>query len=349
MPAPKALAAWLQRQWWQPQPSLAARCLQPLSWLYGGLLRRQRRRARVAQPSPVPVVVVGNLVVGGAGKTPVVIALVQGLQALGWQPGVVSRGYGRQDDALRPVQVQDPAQLVGDEPLLIHRRTGVPVWVGRQRAEAAQALCAAHPQVDVIVSDDGLQHRALARAAELLLFDERGIGNGLLLPAGPLREPLPHTVQPWQRVLASGARPAPLQPALPLQRRLGQAWPLQAWWAGDASACLPLASLRGRRLLALAGIATPERFFTMLREQGLDIEPCPQADHADYSTLPWPAATQEVVVTEKDAVKLPPQAVGAARVWVLGLDLDLPQAWVQDLAQLLAATPRPRPEAGLQA
>lgn len=320
-----------------------ARSLQPLAALYGWLLQRQRERQGSAATSPVPVLVVGNLVVGGAGKTPVVIALVQALQQLGWQPGVVSRGYGRSEDGLHAVQPQDPAALSGDEPLLIRRRTGVPVWVGRQRAAAAQALCAAHPEVNVIVSDDGLQHRALARAAELLVFDERGVGNGLLLPAGPLREPLPQRLQPWQRVLVSGTRPAPLQPALQLQRRLGAAWPLQAWWAGQASACVPLHALRGRRLLAVAGIAAPQKFFAMLLEQGLEIEPCPQPDHARYDTLPWPAGTREVLVTEKDAVKLLPQAVGEVRVWVLGLDLELPLPWVQDLSRLLQPAARPGP------
>lgn len=349
MPAPARLQALLLRHWWRAQPSALARGLQPLALLYGAALRWQRRRAPAPQPTPVPVVVVGNLVVGGAGKTPVVIALVQALRAQGWQPGVVSRGYGRQpagpSDDVRPVRHGSTASEVGDEPLLIQRRTGVPVWVGRQRAAAVRALCAAHPQVDVVVSDDGLQHPALARVAEVLVFDERGAGNGLLLPAGPLREPLPRQPAPWQRVLVAGSPHAPLQPALAVQRRLGPAWPLAAWWAGDASQCQALAQLRGRPLLAVAGLGAPEKFFGMLEAAGLQITRLPQPDHAPYTTLPWPPGTAEVVLTEKDAIKLPPQAVGGTRVWVLGLDLVLPAAWVHDLCTLLPARPTQPPTA----
>jgi tetraacyldisaccharide 4'-kinase len=239
------------------------------------------------------------------------------------------------------VSAGSTAATVGDEPLLIWRRTGVPVWVGRDRAAALRALCTAHPEVDIVLSDDGLQHRALGRVAEVLVFDERGAGNGLLLPAGPLREPLPPALAPWQRVVFAGARPPPLQPATPLQRRLGMAWPLDAWWAGDASACQPLAVLQGRPLLAVAGLGEPEKFFAMLEAAGLAITRSPQPDHAPYARLPWPAGTAEVVLTEKDAVKLPPQRVAGTRVWVLGLDLDMPGTWVDDLLALLP--PRPAP------
>lgn len=353
MPWPLRLAHWtealLARHWWQPQPTALARLLQPLAALHGALLRRHQAKHQhqhqhqarhpAPAPTPVPVVVVGNVVVGGAGKTPVVIALVQGLRAAGWRPGVISRGYGRRNEngnpAVREVQPGSTAEEVGDEPLLIYRRTGVPVAVARDRAAAAHHLCQRHPELDLIIADDGLQHLGLARAAEVLVFDDRGVGNGLLLPAGPLRQPLPALVLPHMRVLTSSACPAPLQPALQVHRQLGPAWPLAAWWQGDRQQQQPLQALRGRRLLALAGLASPEKFFSMLEAAGLQIDRLPQPDHAAYPQPPWPAGTADVVTTEKDAVKLPPEWAESTRVWVVGLDLALPAEWVDDLSRHL--------------
>ena len=150
-----ALQAWWLRQLWQAKPTLWAQLLRPLAWLYGRLWVWHQRRQPLPEPTPVPVVVVGNFVLGGAGKTPVVMALVQALLAAGKHPGVVSRGYGRAGNAVSEVQMGSLPGEVGDEPLLIRRRTRVPVWVGRQRLAAARALCARHPEVDVLVYDDG--------------------------------------------------------------------------------------------------------------------------------------------------------------------------------------------------
>ena len=340
-----AAEALLVRHWWRARPSGLSRALLPLAWLYRALAQRQRRRAPLPGRPPVPVVVVGNLVAGGAGKTPTVIALVQALRAAGRQPGVISRGYGREGAGVREVGADDGAAEVGDEPLLIHRRTAVPVWVGRDRSAAARALCAAHRGVDVLVADDGLQHAALWRDAELVVFDARGTGNGLLLPAGPLREPLPQHLAPRARVLyTDGVASTPLPGGL-AQRRIALAWPLAAWRRGDAAAALPLADLRGRRLLAVAGLAAPQKFFAMLQAQGLDIARLPLPDHHDYATLPWPLSTTDVVTTEKDAVKLDPSQLGATRVWVVPLDLALPAGLVEELLALLplpaAAPPLP--------
>src|SRR5512139_1410138 len=182
---------------WQRRSPLAW-ALWPLSLLMRVLVRLRQglylsgflRR----QPVPVPVIVVGNVVAGGAGKTPVVMALVQHLQAHGLHPGVISRGYGRSTRDCREVREDSPVGEVGDEPALIRRHTGAPVFVARRRIEAAHALLQAYPQTDVLVSDDGLQHYALARDIEICVFDDRGAGNGLLLPAGPLREPWPRYV-----------------------------------------------------------------------------------------------------------------------------------------------------------
>lgn len=323
------LEALLQRHWWQPRRTWLAQALRPLSGLYRLLAGRAARRP--AQPSPVPVIVVGNLVAGGAGKTPTVIALVQALRDAGRVPGVISRGHGGAGDGVRAVGAFDAAADAGDEPALIRRRTGVPVWVGRDRPAAARALCAANPEVDVLVSDDGLQHAPLARAAELVVFDERGIGNGLLLPAGPLREALPAAWPPCRRVLYNAPRPSTPVPGALAERRLADALDLAHWHANRRAEAVPLAALRGRPLLAAAGIAAPERFFGMLEAEGLTIERLALPDHHGYDTLPWPPATPDVVVTEKDAVKLDPHAMGGTRVWVVGLDFALPSALVADL------------------
>ena len=332
------IEALLTRHWWRSRPTLLSQLLAPLATLYGALAARQRRRA-VPQRAPVPLLVVGNVVAGGGGKTPTVMALVAAMQAAGRKPGVISRGFGRQGAAVIEVTAHSAAQAVGDEPLLIHRRSRVPVWVGRNRHAAAMALCARHPEVDLLIADDGLQHHALARDVELLVFDQRGAGNGLLLPAGPLREPMPLTLAPQQRVLYTGGHPSTALPGAVATRRLTLAWPLAAWHAGDARQAVPLSALRGRRMLAAAGLAAPQKFFTMLQAAGLNIKRLPLPDHFDYATLPWPSATAEVVVTEKDAVKLDVKRLGDTKLWVLPLDLVLPDALVADLLTLLKRRP----------
>lgn len=331
-------AALLERHWWLQPRSALSLSLQPLSWLYGRLAAGRRRHAR-AQRAPVAVLVVGNIVAGGAGKTPTVIALVQALLEAGHRPAVLSRGYGRESKQVHAVSSTDDATTAGDEPLLIQRRTGVPVWVGPNRVAVARSLCKQHPQVDVLVSDDGLQHHALARDVEVLVFDERGVGNGALLPAGPLREPLPKTLQSRQWVLyTNGQASTPLSGALAL-RHLGDAWPLAAWQRRDVSQCVPLSALQGRQLLAVAGLAAPEKFFGMLQGQGLQIQPMPLPDHHAYKSLPWPPGTPEVITTEKDAVKLQPGRVGSTVVWVVPLDLQLPAGFVGGLTDLLFPAP----------
>ena len=337
-----ALEAFFRGVWWAPRPTAAATLLRPLAALYGLLWQRRVQTAPAAVDLPVPVLVVGNLIVGGAGKTPTVIAVVAGLRQRGWTPGIVSRGHGGRDDA--PALAVTPgaaASAVGDEPLLLARRTGAPVVVGRDRVAAARQLLRDHPRVDVIVADDGLQHLPLPRQAELVVFDERGLGNGLLLPAGPLREPVP---QPWpagRHVLYTNGAPSTPLPGHGARRTLGLAWPLEAWRAGRAQAAVPLATLRDRPLLAAAGLAAPEKFFGMLRDAGLRFEALPLPDHHPFDTLPWAAQGPDVVVTEKDAVKLPPARPGERAVWVLPLDLAVPEALLDALdAQLGRAHPR---------
>jgi tetraacyldisaccharide 4'-kinase len=336
----------LMASWFRPPPGAVAGLLRPLAALYALLQRRDRRRreqaaARLPQPA-VPVIVVGNLVPGGAGKTPTTIAIVQALQDAGWRPGVVSRGHGRHGRGIESVDARSAARSVGDEPLLIRRRTGVPVLVGPDRRAAALQLLQTWPEVDVVVADDALQHRQLRRDVEVLVFDERGIGNGLLLPAGPLREPLPAAPGPSMLVLYNHDRPSTAWPGAITRRRLTGAWLLQRWLAGAGEPPRPLELLQGRPLLAMAGIAVPERFFTALEAAGLRIERLPLADHHAYAGAPpWPAATREVVTTEKDAVKLARWADGDVVIWVVGLDLKLPADFMAALQARLARARAP--------
>lgn len=337
------LAGWLQRHWWTAPPTPVARVLAPLSWVYRVLATLQRRDAqRRRWRARCPVLVVGNLVAGGAGKTPTVIALVQALRAAGWHPGVVSRGYGRATHGLHEVDAATPAAAVGDEPWLIHRRTLTPVVVAERRTEAARELLRRHPEVDLLIADDGLQHHALARDAEVWVFDERGVGNGMLLPAGPLRQPLPQALPPQAVVLYNAPRPStPLRGAL-ARRTLAGAALLADWQRGAAMDMAALKALAGRPIPAVAGIGAPGRFFDMLRDAGLTIEPLPLPDHARLDVAPWRAGTPDVVCTEKDAAKLVALPVGATRVWVVGLDFRLPQSLVAAVQRRLRNARRRR-------
>jgi len=289
------LRAWTRR-------GALAWLLWPVSLIFRtlGAGRRALYRAglckaqRVGTPLPV-VVVVGNVVAGGAGKTPVVIALVRHWQARGLTVGVISRGYGRRTTGCREVRAGSLALEVGDEPVLIRRATGATVFVAARRVEAARALLAACPACQVIVSDDGLQHYALERDIEICVFDDRGTGNGFLLPAGPLREPWPRRVD---LVLHTGSTPA--FAGFTARRALAE----------FAVRCngtrVPLAQLRGESLIAVAAIARPTNFFDMLRERGLTLaDTIALPDHYDFDSFMVNMGKGETLIcTEKDAFKL---------------------------------------------
>ena len=320
-------SAWRQRGW-------LALALWPLSLPYRALvaLRRTLYRWGVLRSErlPVPVIVVGNVIAGGAGKTPVTLALVRHLQATGWQPGVISRGYGRSSDGCREVLPASTASDVGDEPLLIARAAGVPVFVARRRAQAGRALLAAHPATDVIVCDDGLQHLALARTVEICVFNDEGVGNGFLLPAGPLREAWPRTVD---AVLHTAPQP-PRGTRAPAFRLVRQLAPCGIDAQGRQ---VPLTRLQGQALHAVAAIARPEEFFAMLRARGLTLAHCEALpDHYDFDS--WqrlPDKGKTLICTEKDAVKLWPTHPGALAV---PLHLSLPsEFWAQLDASLSSA------------
>lgn len=315
----------LQRTWWAPKPTPLARALGPLAALYRALAWGHKALSQPVQVG-LPVVVVGNLIVGGAGKTPTVMAVVQLLRAFGWVPGVVSRGYGRMGEDGRSIEVtrDTSASACGDEPLLIHLRTGAPVVVARDRVAAARALRQTHPQVTIIVSDDGLQHHRLARDAEVIVFDARGAGNGLLLPAGPLREPLRAAPNDASLVLYNAGAPTTPLPGWISRRSLAGLVPLAQWWQGQPAAHAAWQEVALRGVLAVAGIASPEPFFEMLRAHGLAIVPRPLPDHYDFAHLPWREDTGDVVLTEKDAVKLRPERLAGSvvRVWVAPLNFE---------------------------
>ncbi|MBI3345655.1 MAG: tetraacyldisaccharide 4'-kinase [Burkholderiales bacterium] len=325
-PSPRrpTLADRLQGEWLTGGPLSAA--LLPLSGLYRALLAVRRLAYRLGlkrtESLPVPVVVVGNWIVGGAGKTPATLALLTLLAARGLRAGVVSRGYGREGDGVRLVTRFSTAREVGDEPLLIHLRSAVPVAVGSDRVAAARALLAAEPGLQLLVSDDGLQHWRLPRALSVLVFDERGLGNGRLLPAGPLRQP-PTGPAPDQLVVYNAPAASTALPGFVAERRLAGAVSLADWWAGEPADMATLLALRNRPgLLAVAGVARPQRFFDMLAGLGVQLDTLALPDHADFAELPWPADAAGIVLTEKDAVKLPPERVGSLPVWVVALDFS---------------------------
>lgn len=288
-------SVWMRR-------GLLAWLLWPIALLFGALaaLRRGMYRAGwfKVQRVPVPVVVVGNVVVGGAGKTPAVMALVRHLQARGLQVGVISRGYGRHATGCREVHDDSLISDVGDEPALIRHLTLAPVFVAARRLDAARALLARYPDTQIIVCDDGLQHLSLQRDLEICVFDDRGIGNGWLLPAGPLREPWPRAVD---LVLHTGAHPA--FAGFTAQRTLAR-HALRA--DGHQITLTDLARGGTKPLLAVAAIAKPEDFFAMLRAQGLQLaRTIALPDHDDFdSWLSHEYDGYTVICTEKDAVKL---------------------------------------------
>lgn len=307
-----SLSKRLEERWYSGAPPLL---LRPLAALYGGVTGLRRvlyHRGLLARPKlPVPVVVVGNVAIGGTGKSPLVAWLVRELQAAGYQPGIVSRGYGGkpQQQPLLVAATTDPAEA-GDEPVMLAQQTGVPVIVCPDRVAAVEALL--DHGVDVAVSDDGLQHYRLQRVAELVVVDgQRLFGNRALLPAGPLREPVARLADA-DLVLVNGGR---LEGALSFTLEPGDCVSL------TAGTHQPLATFAGRRVWAVAGIGNPQRFYDVLERAGVEAQPVPVADHAQLESLTAlrRMAEQPILMTHKDAVKY--AGTAPADCWYVPVEL----------------------------
>ena len=329
---PALQQAWLSK-------SLLACVLWPVSLIYGATvwLRKLLYRLDVfhTQNLPVPVIVVGNVFVGGVGKTPLVIALVKQLTEQGLKVGVLSRGYGRSGDGSQSVTAQSSATEVGDEPVLIARACQVPVFVGKNRFQTGQHLLAQNPHVQLIVCDDGLQHLALAHDLALCVFDERGLGNGWLLPAGPLREPWPVDRSGYSQVITLSTSNYAIQnpervneqvlekeeeelQMQVLEKDKEQPKELKkpkadflvprvlADFAQQADGTTQALSIfQGQKAQALAGIGKPQVFFDMLTDKGIALSATKAlADHDDMRSIHIDPEMGEVLCTEKDAVKL---------------------------------------------
>lgn len=311
---------------------VAARLFGALAVLRGGMYRRGLLHSRKLA---VPVVVVGNLTVGGTGKTPLTVALAAMLLRQGRKPGIATRGHGRRSKSLRMVRPDSTWQQVGDEPLLLQRRTGVPVCVATRRSEAAHALMALG--CDVILCDDGLQHMALARDLEIAVVDgARGFGNGQLLPAGPLREPVERLAD-IKLLVINGEPCAQLAPfagrALRMTLRGDQVRPLTG--QGDP---VPLAQFIGKPVHALAGIGNPDRFFAQLRAAGLQVIEHHFADHHAFTAADLRMDDGlPLLMTEKDAVKC--AAFAAPGQWYLPVEACFDAADEQRLRVALSALP----------
>lgn len=310
--------------------------LVPVSWLFG-LAAGFRRALYLAgwlkiQLLPVPVIVVGNITVGGSGKTPLVLWLTQMLSKHGYRPGIVSRGYGGSLKALIEVDAETTPGQVGDEPILLFRRAGCPVFVCPDRGLAARGLLARHGDVNVIIADDGMQHYRLPRDIEIAVIDgERGFGNGFRLPAGPLREPISRLTS-VQAVVVNGHPVAPRIPseAVPMQLKGDMLYRLT-----DPAKRQAVAGFARSAVHAIAGIGNPARFFAHLRRLGLRPEEHPFPDHHRFQAadLDLPGKGP-ILMTEKDAVKCRPLAT--ARCWVLPVDAELPVAFTEQILTLLS-------------
>lgn len=312
---PSAEASGLAARWQRRDAASVA--LLPVGLIFLALAAVRRALFRcgllAVKRLPVPVVVVGNITVGGSGKTPLVIHLARELAARGYRPGIISRGYrGGAAGVCEVRSDSDPAE-VGDEPLLLARRSGCPVFVGRDRAAAGAALLAAHPECTLILSDDGLQHYRLARDLELAVLDQRGVMNGWPLPAGPLREGVAR-LGTVAAIITNGEPAMELPSAVPHYRMRLLGAEFQR--LGEPACRATTADFGGQTLHAVAGIGDPSRFFAQLRGLGFAIVEHPFPDHHAYTAADLNFGGAAILTTEKDAVKFGNLSL-AAPVWVL--------------------------------
>jgi tetraacyldisaccharide 4'-kinase len=328
---------FFERLWYERHPAYVF--LLPLTGLFCALVAIRRWLYRNGifkiQTIAVPILVIGNIHVGGVGKTPLVIAVVEALRARGRRPGVISRGYGGEvGNRVHAVSPSSDPAIVGDESLLVAQRTGVPIRVARSRVEAAKALVK-ETDCDCIVADDGLQHYALGRSLEWVVMDAaRGLGNGHCLPAGPLRESVKR-LQSVDAVIWNGAlENSDLKdpPAFALE-------PERAWLWDDPSQTRPLSDFAGMAVHAVAGIGHPQRFFHMLRTENMKVLEHPFADHHAFRPSDFREMRGSILLTEKDAVKLPPNWIPRPDqpIWVVPVQAKANASLQALLLKLFAA------------
>lgn len=311
--------------WW-------LRALVPLYKAGNRLDRWWNTRRQPADLESACIIVVGNITAGGSGKTPLVIKLCQLLRQAGFKPGVISRGYGRKDGSLRLVSPASDPTAVGDEPLLIAQRAGVPVIVANNRCEAARKLL--HQGINVIISDDGLQHYRLPRSLELCVVDgSRGFGNAQLIPAGPLREPL-ERLYGFDQIIVNGQAKqlpqdlevVPMTFVAGLLRSLesGQSW--------------RLAQFGGCKVNAVAGIGNPQRFFDLLHHARIKTRQYIYPDHHVFrkSDFDGMDPSLPILMTEKDAVKC--KNLGLPNAWFLSVEAQMSREWEEELLQRVASS-----------
>ena len=322
------LDTWYRKRWW-------AWLLLPLSWVFQILAAINTHRAKRQQKSlSVPVVVIGNISVGGTGKTPVIIALANALQKKGVSVGVISRGYGSQAPCYPyTVKYDDKPSITGDEPLLIARSANCPVVIGHKRIAAGEQLLKEYPQTQLILSDDGLQHYRLGRDKEFVVIDaQRGLGNHFCLPAGPLREPARRLASvDWillngqsQRPEAEALTPVELQPV--------------AWRHVASNTLYDLTPLpwpeSPQAVVAIAGIGHPQRFFNSVASLGIQAQTVPMEDHYVFSADDFREHEQNIILmTDKDAVKC--RDLVHEQCWSLVVDMQLPEDVIDDVMGLL--------------
>ena len=321
------LAERIQQHW--RTPTAVSLALTPFSLVYG-LVTKIRKAAYISgvlktHRFDIPVVVVGNLTVGGTGKTPFVITLAERLKIRGWRPGIVSRGYRGKVTEAEIVPADGDPHHFGDEPVLVARKTGLPVAVARRRAQSVEKLL--NESVDIVISDDGLQHYAMARSAEIVMVDGiEGLGNGFLLPAGPLREPPARLASADIRVRRGGEAS---EGEYSVTAALGSARNLVS---GEEAS---LDEFRDVPLAALAGIHRPERFFDLLRQHGLTISAHPFPDHHQFCAADIPAE-MTVLMTEKDAVKC--GRFASNRCWSVSQVTEIPEELIDKLESVIHQT-----------
>jgi tetraacyldisaccharide 4'-kinase len=326
---------WLERHWYRITPLHIL--LQPISFIFRLLvaLRRALYRNGIlsSEKLPVPVIVIGNITVGGSGKTPLTLWLAQQLLDNGWHPGIISRGFGgAEPPAPQAVHSSSSTDAVGDEAVLMAQRGLCPVWVGRDRPATGRALLRAHPECDVLLSDDGLQHYRLRRNAEIAVIDGvRRFGNGCLLPAGPLRE-APSRLNEVDAVVINGGTVTGGEYRMQLEGNVFHNLlnPATIKRASD---------FHGMKLHAIAGIGHPLRFFAHLNNLGLAGQAHPFPDHHRYAPADLAYADADaILMTEKDAVKC--AAFATEKCWVLRVEAQIDPALTHFILERIAPNGR---------